>query len=270
MGFVKNHLGLILPLFAILFALEYLMLFDRVVGHYETRLTEQYTVIVVADQKVAPAKIRHADVLVESVEPVDAKEVLLRIRKEISNTDIQALQKILPAFYTLKLRSYPDKRRLERLKENLEAVPGVQRVQVFEKIHDRLYTMLAFLKSNFFVFGGLIGAIGFLLVMKQMVIWQLEHRERMQIMALFGAPVWLRSGVLFRLAIVDATLALGSVLGVLLYLANDPRVIRIMSEMDLHFNGLFRLEDLGILAATGYGIALSCAMWVVVTTREEL
>jgi cell division transport system permease protein len=40
-----------------------------------------------------------------------------------------------------------------------------------------------------------------------MRLWQFQHAERMNIMALFGAPVWLRSAVLFRLAIVDAVIA---------------------------------------------------------------
>ena len=41
------------------------------------------------------------------------------------------------------------------------------------------------------------------LIAKEMRIWQFKHSERMNIMGLFGAPVWLRSAVLFRLAIVD-------------------------------------------------------------------
>ena len=52
-----------------------------------------------------------------------------------------------------------------------------------------------------------IFAVTLLLILKEMRIWQFQHHERMSIMAMFGAPMWMRSAVLFRLAIVDAILA---------------------------------------------------------------
>ncbi|WP_300368784.1 hypothetical protein [Hydrogenimonas sp.] len=270
MTFIRNHLGLILPLFAILFAIEYLLVFDRVIKDYETRLQEQYTVIVVAEKSVEPNQIKHANVLVNSVESVDAESVLLRIRKQISKRNLEKIKAVIPAFYTVKLRHYPDKKRLEKLKRDLLSVKGVKRVQIFEKVHDRLYAMLLFMKTNFYIFGALIGLIGFLLVMKQMVIWQLEHKERMQIMALFGAPVWLRSGVLFRLAFVDALIAILLVTGGMVYLISDNYVKGILTEMGINTTLLLHLNDLTYLASAGFGIALFCAMWVVVRFREEL
>ncbi|WP_456382335.1 hypothetical protein [Hydrogenimonas sp.] len=270
MTFVRNHLGLILPLFAILFAIEYMLLFDRILQDYESRLQEQYTIIVAGDKTVTPSRISHANGLIRSIEPVDAKSVLLRIRKEISKENLEKLKSVIPTFYTLKLRHYPDRERLEKLKKDLLSIPGVKRVQVFEKVHDRLYAMLLFLKTNFFVFGVLIGVIGFLLVMKQMVIWQLEHRERMQIMALFGAPVWLRSGVLFRLAFVDATIAIALVTSGMIYLVSNRRVEEVLAQMHIENSLLFRLDDMVYLVSAGFGIAFFCAIWVVVRFREEL
>jgi cell division transport system permease protein len=149
MTFVKNHLGLILPLFAILFALEYLLVFDRTVRIYQERLTQQYAVIVVADKRVDPSRLRNASVLVGSVEPVDAREVLKKLRRRISPENLEKLQAILPRFYTIKLRDYPSRERLERFKKALLSVKGVKQVQIFEKVHDKLYAMLLFMKSNF-------------------------------------------------------------------------------------------------------------------------
>ncbi len=270
MTFVRNHLGLILPLFAILFAIEYMLVFDRVLKNYETRLQEQYTVIVVADKKVDVSRIEKANPLVKSVEPVDSESVLRRIRKQISKENIEKIKAIVPAFYTLKLLHYPDKKSLEKLRRDLLDIKGVKRVQIFEKVHDRLYAMLLFMKSNFYIFGAMLGLIGFLLVMKQMVIWQLEHKERMQIMALFGAPVWLRSGVLFRLAFVDALIAIALVATGMLYVMSDTRVKEVLDEMGIDGSLLLRFDDLAYLAAAGFGIALFCATWVVVRFREEL
>ena len=270
MTFVKNHLGLILPLFAILFAIEYLLVFDRVIENYETGLKEQYTVILVADKSVDAERIKRANPMIRSVEPVDAQSVLLRLRKQMSKESLEKLKAIIPAFYTVKLRHYPDRKSLERLQRNLRDVEGVRRVQIFEKVHDRLYAMLLFMKSNFYVFGILIGLIGFLLVMKQMVIWQLEHKERMQIMALFGAPVWLRSGVLFRLAFVDALMSIALVSGGMFYLMSEEHVKEVLAEMGIDGAVLLHYDDIAYLAVVGFGIAFFCATWVVVRFREEL
>ncbi|WP_201353425.1 FtsX-like permease family protein [Hydrogenimonas urashimensis] len=270
MTFVRNHLGLILPLFAILFAIEYMLIFDRIIKDYETRLQEQYTVIVVAEKSLDPESIKGANPLVKTVEPVDSKSVLMHIRKKISEENLKKLQTIVPAFYTLKLVRYPDKKSLDKLRRDLLNIKGIKRVQIFEKVHDRLYAMLLFMKSNFYIFGAMLGLISFLLVMKQMLIWQLEHKERMQIMALFGAPVWLRSGVLFRLAFVDALIAVLLALSGMLYLISEPRVKEALAEMGINGALLFHYDDVLYLASAGFGIALFCATWVVVRFREEL
>ncbi len=266
---IKNHLGLILPLFAILFAIEYLRVFDRVVESYESRLQAQYTVIVVADKNVTASELRNASVLVASARKVDPSHILNRLRQQISRGELQTIKKVLPAFYLLKLRHYPDKKRLEKLKKELMALRGVKKVQVFEKEHDRLYEMLLFMKSNFYIFAALIALIGFLLVMKQMMIWQLEHSERMRIMALFGAPVWLRSGVLFRLALVDASVALISVVGAVYLFLSDSKVRGMLDEMAIDSSVLLQIDDLAWLASAGFGIAFFCALWVVLRFKEE-
>ncbi|BDY13894.1 cell division protein FtsX [Hydrogenimonas cancrithermarum] len=266
---VRNHLALILPLFAILFAVEYLLVLERVVQAYENRLKEQYSVIVVADRSVKSDTIGRVNGLIENVEPVDAEKVLMRIRKQVSKESLEKLQAVMPAFYTVKLRRYPDKKSLERLKNDLLSLEGVKRVKVFEKVHDPLYAMLAFMKSNVLVFAILLGITGFLLIIKQMYIWQLEHKERMQIMALFGAPVWLRSGVLFRLAIVDAIISLLLAGAMTLYLMTNSTVRSFLYEIDMRVDSLVGFDDFGLLAAVALGMALMCAFWVVVRFKEE-
>ena len=266
---VRNHLSLILPLFAMLFAVEYLLVFERVVKIYESRLVEQYSVLVVADKTLRADEIAHADTLVDRVEFIDANHALRRIRKQVSEESFQKIQAVMPAFYSLKLRHYPDRRDLEKLKEELLSLKGVKRVRVFEKVHTPLYTMLAFMKNNLLFFALLLGMTSLLLMMKQMYIWQLEHKERMQVMALFGAPVWLRSGVLFRLAVVDAFLALLLAAAASFYLINNEMVLAFLSEIDIHAENLVKIDDFGPLAGISLGLALLCAFWVIVRFKEE-
>jgi cell division transport system permease protein len=232
-------------------------------------LLNDYRVIVVADKTLDPTALKQASGLVASVERVDVSTMLHRIRRQVSQANLDRIEAIMPAFYTLSLRSYPDAETLDRLQKALVAVPGVRRVQLFENMHDRLYSMLLFMKENFFIFGGLLGFVSLLLVLKQMAIWQFEHQERMRVMALFGAPVWLRSGVLFRLAFLDAVLAWIAVSGTAFYLTQRPDVNGLVTEMGISRNLLLHWEDIGILASVSIGLALVSALWVVMRFKEE-
>ena len=53
----------------------------------------------------------------------------------------------------------------------------------------------------------MVGLLGLVLVFKQMRIWLYEHRRRVEIMTLFGAPYWLKSAMLYKLAVVDSIIA---------------------------------------------------------------
>ncbi len=266
---IRHHLALVLPLFAILFSIEYLLVFDRITDNYEKRLKENYSVILVADKSVKLSDISHSDTLIESVEPVDTETVLKRIKGSMNEESLEKIKEVMPLFISVKLRRYAESGRMERLKRELLSIKGVRDVHIFEKVHDRLYAMLLFMKTNFYLFGLFLGVISFLLMVKQMTIWQFEHKERMQIMALFGAPVWLRSGVLFRLAIVDAFLALAAVVAAMIYLVIDSKVESIVKSMGADPSLLLHFDDLAVLAAASFSIALFAAAWVVIRFKEE-
>ncbi len=266
---IRHHLALILPLFAILFCVEYLLLFDRIIDRYETDLKENYSLIVVADRSVKLSDLSHCDTLIKKVEPIDAELVLQKIKGRMNSESLEKIRSIMPLFFSVKLRRYAERERIERLKSELMSIEGVRDVHIFEKVHDRLYAMLLFMKTGFVVFAVLIGVVSLLLLMKQMTIWQFEHRERMQIMSLFGAPVWLRSGVLFRLAVVDAFFALAAVVSVMLYLVNDSHVRERLQSIGADPDLLLKLNDIPVLAGISFGIALICAAWVVIRFKEE-
>ncbi len=266
---IRHHLSLILPLFAILFCIEYLMVFDRITESHEKSLKESYSIILVADRSAKLSDISHRDTLIERVERIDAENVLRRIKADMNPESVEKIRSIMPLFFSIKLKRYADGERIERLRSELISVPGVRDVHIFEKVHDRLYAMLLFMKISFTVFSVLIGAISLLLLVKQMTIWQFEHRERMQIMSLFGAPVWLRSGVLFRLAVVDALLALLFVVSALLYLVNDPGVVKLLDAVGATPERLFRFDDIAVLAGLSFAIAVFSAGWVVLRFKEE-
>ena len=66
-----------------------------------------------------------------------------------------------------------------------------------------------------------------------MRIWQFQHLERMSIMALLGAPIWLRSAVLFRLSIVDSIIAILLVNITFLYLRSNSFILETLKTLNV-------------------------------------
>ena len=266
---IRNHLGLILPLFAILFSIEYLMFVDRALNFYENRLNSEYSIIIVSDKKLVNSDIQQSDTLIKSVELIKIDKVLEKIQEQISSKNIHKIKNIVPFFYTVKLRHYADIDRIEELKSNLMHIKGVKSVHAFENMHDKMYEILNFFKDNILIFIAIIFLTSLLLIIKQITIWKLEHYERMQIMALFGAPVWLRSTILLKLAIVDATLALIFTVGVVHYILNQPQVYALISKLAIVDTSSFWYGDILVLMAVSYGVALISTLWVIVRFKEQ-
>jgi len=269
MRFIKNHLSLVLPLFAILFSIEYLIFIDKILNFYENRLNSEYSLIVVSNKNVTASDIQQSDTLIKSVELIGIDEVLNKIKRQVSSKSVDEIKGIVPFFYTIRLKHYVEAKRVEILKKNLMHIRGIRSVHAFENMYDRVYEMLSFFKANISMFIAIVSAISFLLMIKQMTIWQLEHYERMQIMALFGASVWLRSTILIKLAIADATLALILTVGTVYYILNQPQVISIILESGMKDFSSFWHEDISILAFISYAVALTSALWVILRFKEH-
>lgn len=124
------------------------------------------------------------------------------------------LKLTLPKFYRLYLSRFPTPQEISKLQKRLEKHSSIERVEGYAQTHDTVYKLMLLFKDVVQIFSIAIAAVTSLLILKEMRLWQFQHADRMSIMALFGAPVWLRSAVLFRLAIVDAIIAT-----IVLYLA---------------------------------------------------
>ena len=105
------------------------------------------------------------------------------------------------------------------------------------------------------------------LIIKQMEIWKYTHKLRMQIMEVFGAPLMLRSGVLFKVAIVDAFIATILTSAIFLYVkfqwaANSGIDIMMQNQEEL-----FRLSDIAILLGSALLIVIIAVYSVVFTSK---
>jgi len=204
---LKNHLSLIVALFSILFTLQIFFIVDRAIISYEEGLKNDYSIIVIAKTSIATEKFLTMSKIIEDAEEISPEKVIERLKDDIKTKNLSLLRLALPKFYRLHLEHFPKPYEIEKLTKVLLKKPNITRVESFTKNHDTIYKLLLLFKGVIQVFSLAVFVVTSLLIFKEMRIWQFQHSERMSIMALFGAPVWLRSAVLFRLAIVDALVA---------------------------------------------------------------
>ncbi len=204
---VKNHLSLIIALFSIVFTLQLYFIMERVVFSYEENLNENYKIVVVTQESIAPEKLTRISSKIDKVSELSTQELIANLQTQIKKRHIDLLKLSLPHFYSVTLKHYPSPSDIKEIHKKLDREHAITRIEDFSQSHDALYKLLLLFKSVVTWFAMSILAVTLLLILKEMRIWQFQHNERMSIMAMFGAPVWMRSAVLFRLALVDAVVA---------------------------------------------------------------
>jgi len=262
---LKNHISLIIPLFAILFTVEFYLLIDKIIKNYEKYLSKDYSIVVVAKEPLKLENLRQKIEDVIKLKEVDSSLVLGRLKQTGIDLDPDQLKSYLPRFYKLYLSSFPSTQRLQSLKEELLQIEGIQRVETFTKTHEKIYKFLIFLNNISKFFLAIILVTGLMLVFKQIEIWNLEHSERMYIMALFGAPFWMRIAVLLKLSIIDTLISTLLVYLIYLYLLNSNYLKELLGVEDLVAPRQIASDGLWLF---GLGLFISIFTVIVVSLRE--
>ena len=267
MKFIKNHLMFILPLMAILLGIEFYLVFDRTTDTYEKGLKEGYTMLVVTKKPVEISGLKQLNPHVSSLEKIKRKNIVAEIAKDVNKGTQDEILAALPYFYNVGLDTYVDTAGLEKIKEDLEKDKNIKKVETFGNSYSSAYRLFSFIKFTLKLFIVFMGIVSLFLIIKQMEIWKYAHKERMQVMEIFGAPLMLRSGVLFKVAIMDAFAATVLTSAFFLYIkfiwaANSG--IAIMMEKQ---EELFRLSDIALLLGSALLIVIIAVYSVVFSSK---
>jgi len=263
MKFIKNHLMFILPLMAILLGIEFYLVFDRTTDSYEKGLKEGYTMLVVSKKPVEISELKQLNPHVSSMEKIKRKNIVSEIAKGISVGSRKEILAALPYFYNVRLDSYVDTSELEKIKADLESNADVKRVETFGSSYSSAYKLFAFIKFTLKLFIGFMGIVSLFLIIKQMEIWKYAHKRRMQVMEIFGAPLMLRSGVLFKVAIADAIVATLITAMIFLYIKFQWAAQSGIEIMMKNQEELFRLSDIATLLGSALVIVIVAVYSVV-------
>ena len=267
---IKNHLSLIIALLSILFSIQIFIIVDRSIDAYKENLASNYSVVVVSQKILNIDGLISSNQIMSEISSLTPDNVIDRLNTGMSSKNKELLKLTLPKFYKIKLKYYPTPSEINALTKKLLQNSSIIKVENFSSNHDTTYKLLLLFKNVISVFSLSMFVVTILLIMKELKIWQFKHNERMNIMGLFGAPVWMRSAVLFRLAIVDALIA--SALAFMLFsiIATDAWVLEQFEHIGIEVVAFNPVYDFLALGAIAIFLSILLATLIVMGHKEEV
>ena len=240
---IKNHFSFIIPLFILLFSVQFSFMVDRGVKAYEGQLTNKYSIVVVSKKSIDSKDIKSKIPFISTINEIKKDSYIDELKDDMSKADLVYLKATLPKFYSIKLIKLPKDDELKIIAQSIKSYDKVQKVETFKKTFNKFHQFLKLSKSASYVFTVFIFLISFLLILKQMEIWTLQHQNRMYVMGLFGAPYWMKSASLYKSVIIDALIAALLVGFVFYMLPNFADFTKIKSDLGIDLNNFAFFGD---------------------------
>ena len=269
MNTFKSHLSLIFALVVMLLSIQSVISMQRIVTDYEQKISNEYSLIVVSHVEINTSFAKVLSPFVDSVEKIDSSSTVENIKGDLSAANIALLKVSLPKFYRIKLTKYPSSDELKKIESSLLANKNILKIESFAKNHNNLYSMLLLNKTIMIIFSVLIFLISFLLVIRQMEVWRFTHVKRMQIMSIFGAAMWLRSAVLYRLAIIDSVVSSSIVVSIFYYLSNHNKLKEYLLELGLSQITFEIKNDFIVLLLIALSISIASVVYVIIKSDQD-
>jgi len=270
MKFIKEHLMFIMPLMAMLIGVEFILVFNRITINYENKLKNEYAILIVSQKSLTTSYLRGIHNMIDSIELMDRKEIVKEVTTGMQDAALVAIMKDMPYFYRIHLRSYLPLNEINKIKEQLKLQKRILNVETFGESYHSKHTMFRLIKMLLNIFIVMLLIVSIMLVIKQMQIWQLAHKNRMQIMEIFGAPMMLRSGILFKIGYIDATIATLLNIVIFFYIksvwSQRSGIDFIKNNQDL----LFNVSDFFIQFVVSIAIVVISVFVVIINTREAI
>ena len=136
MKFLKNLFAFLIPLLSMLITFSIFLLIDNVVDNYKSKISRDYSIIIVANTPLAKDSISElAGIKVESIQNLPNDKIITNIKSNLSESSIELLKQKLPNFYQIYLEIFPTSSELEEIKQTLLQNKNIKKVEVFYKNH---------------------------------------------------------------------------------------------------------------------------------------
>jgi cell division transport system permease protein len=266
---LKNHFSFIIPLFVLLFSYQFSHTLNTIAESYEKNLSDNYSIVAIALKNLDEKIVKQTVDEVTSIEEIESQKVLDRFKKDLSSVNVKLLETMLPKFYIVKLDRFPSKsEEIASIKKRLLKVPYVTKVETFSKTHSELSRIMALAKMMVSVFTVFVVIVSFLLLFKQIEVWTYEHRERVEIMELFGAPFWMKSAILYKLVVIDSIICVILVSGIFMSFMQSSSVIALSKDIGFGMPEFLFVPDAVILLLISLSVSILSVTYMMLRKKS--
>jgi len=257
MNYLKSHITLVLALISIMMSIFMYRIFLQIFTEYKKNIIDNYSIVIVSNKKINKLNLNK----IEEVIPIDITNNLKKLQKEYKNINFKGIK--IPYFYRIKLNSLLSPKELNNFKEKLLQTGYITRVMTKSSTQTKIYNLLMLIEITSKTFMFLITILGFLLIIKQLEVWKLEHSERMYIMELFGAPIWFQGASLFKIAFIDSIISVFISTILMLIITHSDIFKQIIKDLNILFN-CHCFKEISILFIIALTISLISTIIVVI------
>jgi cell division transport system permease protein len=225
--------------------------------------------LVVAKEDMSIDDFKSWDEHVSKVAEIEKSKIIDEVEYSFQASKSSSIHKKIPNFYSIKLDKYLNRAELEKVKQNFLKSDKVKRVETFNTLHNSNYGLFSSIKLAFRTFTIFMTIIGFFLILKQMEVWNYLHSERMKVMDIFGASLFLRSKVLIIMAFVDAIISALIASGIFYIIQNIWVRGNHIAILEDNVNKMFKFHDVFTLSIVSILIVMIAVFLVVINIKEE-
>ena len=226
MKFLKNLFAFLIPLLSMLITFSIFLLIDNVVDNYKSKISRDYSIIIVANTPLAKDSISElAGIKVESIQNLPNDKIITNIKSNLSESSIELLKQKLPNFYQIYLEIFPTSSELEEIKQTLLQNKNIKKVEVFYKNHNQIYLLLLLLNSVSFILFFIITIFAIIIIAKQIKLWFHEQHIKISILRLHGASILYSASSILNYALLSSFLAFLITTCFLYYVSNNMEVL---------------------------------------------
>lgn len=253
---ISSHFSIIISVFVLLFCFQFSHVVNKIVDDYADKIINDYSIVIVSSAEIKEEELKKQIGEIDSLLEISSKKILDRLKNDMSSKNLALLQVALPKFYSIKLNTMPNKKRVDAIKQKLLSIGSVTRIETFAKTHEKIFKMFLILQTMAYVFTFFVAFIAVLLIFKQVRIWVYEHNRRMSIMTLFGASFFMKSAMLYRMTIVDSLISAFLVSGFYFVVPKLSTVENFTSELDIALPAFNLLYEGGLLVGLSFLFAI--------------
>lgn len=239
MKLLRSFLSFTFPLIIMLFIFSIYLLVDKVVDSYKNSIANDYAIVIITNTPFVDIE-QLADIQVKNIEQLSRTKIIEGVKKNLSSSSLDLLNKKLPYFYKIHLEEFPTTRKLEQIRKELKQMTNIKRVETFSTDHNQIYSLLILIQDIVFILFVVVLALSLLLLSKQIKIWFFEHAERISIIQLHGGSLLYSSKPIIKTIILSAIVSSVTVIAFLIVVVNNislfvqPEILFIMPKI-IHF-----------------------------------